>query len=414
MYTKSNCLIAQSGGPTAVINSSLYGAIMEASRSEKIDKVYGGINGIEGIIKGNIIDIFDIPYERIKQMRFSPAAALGSCRYRLKDYLEDEEEYKKLIEIFKKYNIKYFFYIGGNDSMDAVDKISKYAREIGFEINVIGIPKTIDNDLMFTDHSPGFGSAAKYIATTTLELALDAEVYETKTINVLEVMGRNAGWLTASSALVKERLPHLKQLIYLPEIPFNEERFLEDVNKAYKEYGNVFITVSEGLMDEKGNYIGRKENAYHKDAFGHPQLGGVGDYIEKLVKEKIYKRVKMTRLGVTQRCAMHLASKVDFEEAEMLGKEAVKYALFGETGKMISLVRERNYPYTVKTDIVDVDKVCNKEKKMPLNWINEEGNYVTEEFFDYARPLIQGEVKVPMAEGLPYYINLKYAIKKQE
>ncbi|AIS53030.1 pyrophosphate--fructose 6-phosphate 1-phosphotransferase Pfp [Thermoanaerobacter kivui] len=410
MYTKSNCLVAQSGGPTAVINSSLYGVIMEASKSTAIDRIYGGINGIEGIIKGKIIDILDIPYERIRQMRFSPAAALGSCSYKLKDYKEDDSDYKKLIEIFKKYNIKYFFYIGGNDSMDAVDKIHKYTKEIGFDVNVIGIPKTVDNDLMFTDHSPGFGSAAKYIATITLELALDAEVYEAKTINVLEVMGRNAGWLTASSVLAKERFPHLKQLIYLPEVPFNEEKFLEDVNKAYKEYGNVFITISEGIVDEKGNYIAKRDNAYEKDAFGHPQLGGVGDYIEKIIKEKVYKRVKMTRLGVTQRCAMHLASKVDFEEAEMLGREAVKYALDGETGKMIGLIREKDSPYTVKTELVDVDKVCNKEKKMPLSWINSEGNYVTGEFFNYAKPLIQGEVKLPITEGLPYYTNLKYAI----
>ncbi|MGB9678808.1 MAG: 6-phosphofructokinase [Thermoanaerobacteraceae bacterium] len=410
MYNKYNCLVAQSGGPTAVINSSLYGVIMEASKSNLIGKIYGGLNGIEGIINDKIIDILSIPYDKLKLIRFSPAAALGSCRYKLKDFKEDDTDYKKLIEIFKKYNIKFFFYIGGNDSMDAADKINHYAKEQGFEIQVIGIPKTVDNDLVFTDHCPGFGSAAKYIATTTLELALDAEVYETKTINVMEVMGRNAGWLTASSALAGEKMPYLKQLIYLPEVPFNEEKFLDDVYKAHKEYGNVFITVSEGIVDEKGDYVAKRENAYAKDAFGHTQLGGVGDYIESIIKEKIYKRVKMTRLGVTQRSAMHFASKVDFDEAEILGREAVKYALNGETGKMIGLIRESNNPYSVKIGLIELNKVSNQEKKIPIQWINSEGNHITKEFLEYARPLILGEVNIPIVDGIPYYTNFKYAM----
>lgn len=410
MHNKENCLVAQSGGPTAVINSSLYGVIMEISKSHRINRIYGGLNGIEGIINNRIIDILNIPYERIKQMRFSPSAALGSCRYKLKDYTEDDSDYKKLINIFKKYNIKYFFYIGGNDSMDAAAKINRYAKEIGFDLNVIGIPKTVDNDLMHTDHCPGFGSAAKYVATTTLELAMDAEVYELDTINVLEVMGRNAGWLTASSALAGEKMHNLKQLVYLPEVAFNEEKFLDDVSKAHKEFGNVFITVSEGIVDEHGDYVAKRDNAYSKDAFGHTQLGGVGDYIEKIIKEKIHKRVKMTRLGMTQRCAMHLASKVDFEEAEILGREAVNYALCGVSGKMVSLIRESNFPYAVKTGLVKLDEVCNVEKKVPSQWINSDGNYVTDEFLDYVRPLIYGEVNIPTMDGLPYYINLKYAI----
>lgn len=410
MHNKDNCLVAQSGGPTAVINSSLYGVIIEVCKSRRINRIYGGLNGIEGIINDRIIDIFNVPYERIKQMRFSPSAALGSCRYKLKDYTEDDRDYKKLINIFKKYNIKYFFYIGGNDSMDAAAKINRYAKDIGFDVNVIGIPKTVDNDLMHTDHCPGFGSAAKYVATTTLELAMDAEVYDLDTINVLEVMGRNAGWLTASSALASEKMHNLKQLVYLPEVAFNEEKFLEDVSKAHKEFGNVFITISEGIVDEHGNYIAKRENAYDKDAFGHTQLGGVGDYIEKIIKEKIHKRVKMTRLGMTQRCAMHLASKVDFEEAEMLGREAVNYALNGISGKMVSLIRESNFPYIVKTGLIELDKVCNVEKKIPVEWINSDGNYVTDEFMDYARPLIYGEVGIPTMDGLPHYTNFKYAI----
>lgn len=410
MYNKDNCLVAQSGGPTAVINSSLYGVIMEASKSHRIDRIYGGLNGMEGIINDRIIDIFNIPYERIKQMRFSPAAALGSCRYKLKDYTEDDGDYKKLINIFKKYNIKHFFYIGGNDSMDAAAKINQYAKNTGFDVNVIGIPKTVDNDLMHTDHCPGFGSAAKYVATTTLELAIDAEVYDLDTINVLEVMGRNAGWLTASSALAGEKMHNLKQLIYLPEVAFDEGKFLEDVSKAHKEYGNVFITVSEGIVDEHGNYVAKRNNAYSKDAFGHTQLGGVGDYIEKIIKEKVHKRVKMTRLGMTQRCAMHLASKVDFEEAETLGREAVNYALNGVSGKMITLIRESNLPYIVKQGFIDLDKVRNIEKKIPGEWINSDGNYVTNEFLDYVRPLIYGEVGIPTMDGLPYYTNFKYAI----
>jgi 6-phosphofructokinase 1 len=405
--SKANCLVAQSGGPTAVINSSLYGVIMEASNSSKIDKVYGGINGIEGILKKKIIDIFEIPYDRINNMKFTPSAALGSCRYRLKDYKENDEEYRKLFDIFKEFNIKYFFYIGGNDSMETVYKIHSYAQEIGFEINVIGIPKTIDNDLLLTDHSPGFGSAAKFIATVTLELALDGEAYETKTINVMEVMGRNAGWLAASSALVKDKLPNLRHLIYLPEVPFSEEKFLEEVNQAYKEYGNVFITVSEGIKDEKGNYIETGAGSYKQDSFGHRQLGGVGDYIEYLVKQKIYKRVRMTRLGFTQRSALHFASQVDFEEAEKVGRKAVQFALSGESGKMVAIVRDSDAPYTIHFETVDAEKVCNAEKLIPASWITEDGTYVKDEFFRYARPLIQGEVKIPI-DGLPNYISLKH------
>jgi 6-phosphofructokinase 1 len=405
-----NCLVAQSGGPTAVINSSLYGVLTAAMECKTIDKIYGGLHGIEGIINGKIINILDFPSKILKQIKYSPAAALGSCRYRLKDFKEGKDDYIRIFEAFEKYNIRYFFYIGGNDSMDTADKINKYADEIGYDVKVIGIPKTIDNDLMFTDHCPGYGSAAKYIATTTLEIALDTEVYPKNTINVLEVMGRNAGWLTASAALVREKIPWLKHLIYIPEIVFDENKFLEDVENAYKRNGNIFIAVSEGIVDKNGEYVSKRNNMYTEDAFGHAHLGGVGDYIEKIIKENIYKRVKMVRLGTTQRCAMHFASKTDFEEAEVLGERAVEFAIRGISGKMVSIVRKSNYPYVYDIDIVDLNKVCNKEKKIPLSMINEEGNNVTKEFIEYARPLIYGEIDLPFIDGLPHYTNLKYSV----
>ncbi|WP_273702746.1 diphosphate--fructose-6-phosphate 1-phosphotransferase [Thermoanaerobacter sp. A7A] len=245
------------------------------------------------------------------------------------------------------------------------------------------------------------------MATVTLELALDGEAYETKTINVLEVMGRNAGWLAASSALVKDRLPNLRHLIYLPEVPFKEEKFLEEVNKAYKEYGNVFITISEGIKDESGNYVEAGSGSYKQDSFGHTQLGGVGDYLEYLIKQKIYKRVRMTRLGFTQRSALHFASQVDFEEAEKVGRKAVQFALNGESGKMVAIIRDSDNPYTTHIEVINAGEVCNEEKLLPSSWITEDGTYVKEEFFNYARPLIHGEVKIPV-EGLPQYISLKH------
>lgn len=405
-----NCLVAQSGGPTAVINASLYGVIINAVKSNAIKEVYGGINGVEGIIKGNLINLKQVPFEKLKKSEFSPSVALGSCRYKLKDFEEEESDYKKLINVFKNHNIRYFFYIGGNDSMDTAEKINKYAKYIGYDVNVLGIPKTIDNDLMYTDHCPGYGSAAKFIATITLELALDAEAYSVPTINILEVMGRNAGWLTASSALARRKMPRLKLLIYLPETAFSEEKFIEDVKMAYKESKNVFIAVSEGIVDKDGKYISNKNNSYKKDAFGHMQLGGVGDYLELIIKENIYNRVKLTRPGVLQRCAMHFSSLRDFKEAELLGKTAVNYALKGVSGKMLCLKRKKSLNYESYIDVVALSKVCNKEKKVPINMINKEGNNVTDEFITYALPLINGEVRLPIIDGLPSYSNIKFSI----
>lgn len=405
-----NCLVAQSGGPTTVINASLYGVVINAVKSNSINEVYGGINGIEGIINEDLINFKRIPYEKLKRSEYSPSVALGSCRFRLKNYEDDDSDYKKIFNNFKKYNIRYFFYIGGNDSMDTADKINRYANKIGYDIKIIGIPKTIDNDLMYTDHCPGYGSAAKFIAMSTLELALDAEAYSLPTINILEVMGRNTGWLAASAALAKRKMPLLKLLVYIPEMAFSIEKFIEDVTMAQKESKNVFISVSEGVVDKKGNYISCLDGLQKRDSFGHIQLGGIGESLATIVRENVFDRVKLTRLGVLQRCAMHCASLRDFKEAELLGEAAVKYALNGISGKMLCLKRKKSINYDVYIDTIDLNKVSNKEKKMNSEMFNSDYNGITDIFDNYALPLIQGEVRFSMSDGLPSYTNFKYAV----
>ncbi|MGF7431918.1 6-phosphofructokinase [Thermoanaerobacterium thermosaccharolyticum] len=407
MY-RDNCIVAQSGGPTAVINSSLYGIINNAIKCGKFQNVYGGLYGVEGIIKGKIINILDLPFEVINKSRYSPAAALGTCRYRLKDFNEDETDYIKIFSVFKKYNIRSFFYIGGNDSMDTALKINKYAQKIGYDIKVIGVPKTIDNDLLYTDHCPGYGSAAKYIATTTLELALDSDAYDTNIINILEVMGRDAGWLAAASALAKKKFLKLNQLIYLPEVSFDEKNFLNDIESAYSINRNLFIVLSEGIVDKNGNYVMQYNSDNEKDSFGHIQLGGVSNYIGKILKKNISNKVKIkiTKLGSTQRCAMHIASKVDFDEADLLGRKAVDFCIKDMNSIMVALERLSTKPYICDVKAVDLTSVCNKVKKVPLYMINERGNFVTDEFINYVEPLIYGNVKQPFNYDLPSYINL--------
>lgn len=403
---RGNCLVAQSGGPTAVINGSLYGVVTEALNTRCFDMVFGGIHGIKGILEGKIKDLTGISTDYLEKVKLSPSAALGSCRYKLKDPDESTEEYERLFRLFDENGIRYFFYIGGNDSMDSAYKIERYAKKVGYDIKVIGIPKTIDNDLMYTDHCPGYGSAAKYVATAVIELALDSAVYGTGVINVLEVMGRNTGWIAGAAALAGDNVPGLNMLVYLPEVAFDEEKFLNDLDKAFKKDNHLFVVVSEGLVNEKGEYVFNRRNSYKKDIFGHVQLGGVGDYIEQLIKENIYDRVKLTRLGFLQRCAMHCVSKTDLDEAVMVGRMAVEYALDGISGKMVTLKRNEGPKYQCFTDVIDLNKVCNCEKKVPLEWINSEGNFVNQNFLDYVRPLILGEEEVPMKYGLPEYARL--------
>lgn len=394
-----NAIIAQSGGPTAVINNSVCGVIQEWYRANTGGKMYAGIAGIKGILEGDIIDLGYQDPMVIDGLKYTPGAGLWSCRYKVNG---DDQE--KLIDICKKLNIRYFFYNGGNDSMDTAYKTYQAAVASGWEMQVIGVPKTVDNDLPYTDHCPGYGSAAKYIATTVLETGYDLQSVSTKTkVTILEAMGRNAGWLTAAGALAKRTPDEAPHLIYLPEVAFSKEQFLKDVEAVYKRLGYVYIVASEGLADAEGNYFCASEN---KDAFGHAQLSGLGDALKQVVESELGLKARCNTLGSAQRSATHWASKTDMDEAYAAGTTAVKYALAGKTGVMVSLDRAPGSVYQCTMGEVPLEKVANVEKKIPLEWINKEHNYVTQEFIDYARPLIIGEPTLPMKDGVPAYVTI--------
>lgn len=407
MSKKANLLVAQSGGPTVAINSSLAGVISQAIASGKIDKVFGARNGIQGVLKEELTVLSDIFHteEQIKQLQHTPSMYLGSCRYKLKDPDVDESDYLRIIEMLKKYEIKYFFYIGGNDSMDTVAKLSKYAKEKGYEIYVMGIPKTIDNDLEAIDHTPGFGSAAKYIATSILEIAHDTYIYDMESVLIVEIMGRNAGWLAASSVLARTEYSTAPDLIYLPERPFSTACFVQDVKELLKTKKQVIIAVSEGLCDTEGTYVSSQEA--NTDQFGHVRLSGTGKYLEHLIHDTIGCKVRSVELNVLQRCASHIASLTDIQESFELGKRGVNYVLDGVTGCMVRLLRVSDEPYTVEYSVEDINKIANEERKVPLEWINERGNDVTEEMVRYLKPLIQGESAPYYQNGLPQYLFLK-------
>lgn len=397
-----NCLVAQSGGPTAAINASLAGVICAAMKSEKVDRVFGGRNGISGVLKEDFLDLtkrFQNKEADILLLKQTPSMFLGSCRHKLSGK-DAKEEMEQIFRIFEKYNIGYFFYIGGNDSMDTVHRLSAYAREQGSNVKIMGVPKTIDNDLMETDHTPGFGSAAKYIAATVREIACDTNIYPVTTVNIVEIMGRNAGWLTAAAALARSEdgcvAPHL---IYLPEVPFEEEVFIQDVKEKIKQYKRVVVAVSEGVKDAKGNYISARSDKM--DVFGHVQLNGTGKYMESLVAEHVGCKVRSIELNILQRCASHLASATDLEESFGLGAKAVEAALSGCTGEMSVIRRISDAPYEIEYGTAPVELVANFEKKVPRSWISEEGNDVKEELLTYLCPLIQGEVETCYVNGLP-------------
>ena len=360
---KYNLLVGQSGGPTAAINATLAGIIKESLKSEEIDNVYGLIHGIEGIFNNNIINLNNTDIKLLKQ---TPSAYLGSCRKKLPAIEESEEEYKKIFEFFKKKNIKYFLYIGGNDSMDTVFKLSQYAKKNQIDVRIAGVPKTIDNDLCMTDHTPGFGSAAKYIAATVHDIAKDSQVYDLKSVTIVEIMGRHAGWLTAASALArtdKEKAPHL---IYLPEVSFSKEKFIADINNLFdKGIKNIVVAVSEGIKDENGNFISENKNAV-TDAFGHTALSGAGKFLEMLVKDKIGCKVRSVELNVCQRCAGYMLSKTDIFESERIGVSAVKALIKGLSGKMMVFERISDNPYRIKINSVDISKIANYEKKVDV------------------------------------------------
>lgn len=404
---KKNCLIAQSGGPTSVINASVYGVIKEAKASEDIDKVYGAINGIVGVVNSNIFSFEDEKDEEIEKLKRTPSSALGSCRHMLEDCDVNIEEYEKIFNVFDKLEIGYFFYVGGNDSMDTVKKLSEYAKKHNIDIKIMGVPKTIDNDLPETDHCPGFGSAAKYINTSIIENFYDAEVYDKNIVTIIEVMGRNAGWLAASAGLAAEKYDNCPNLIYLPEVAFDFNEFKEDLKLIMKQRGKAMIIVSEGIRNDEGQYIAA--TGYYekgKDAFGHVQLGGAGEVLKSFVQSEVEPRVKLVKFDVLQRAAMHCASLCDLEEAESAGRAAVKFALEGQSGKMVVYKCDRTDGYKCEINIAEVGKIANKEKIIPRDWINERGNFVNEKCLDYLRPLIQGEVVGCYCNGLPDYAKL--------
>ena len=406
---KKNVIVGQSGGPTAVINASLYGVVYEAlNREDACGTVYGMINGIEGFLNDRIMDME--PLEKsgeLELIRTTPGSYLGSCRYKLPEDLGDEV-YPKLFEKFEQYGIGYFFYIGGNDSMDTVSKLSRYAEKTGSDIRFMGIPKTIDNDLVRTDHTPGFGSAAKYVASTVREIAVDASVYDNKkSVTIVEIMGRHAGWLTAASVLARKFDGDNPVLIYLPETAFDPERFIADVNEALEKVSNLVVCISEGINDGNGTFICELASDVGVDNFGHKMLTGSGKYLENLVKEKIGVKVRSIELNVCQRCSSAMLSATDQKEAIASGAYGVKCAIEGETGKMIGFSRLAGEDYKIDYVAEDVNLICNQEKTVPLEWITGNGSDIGQEFIDYARPLIKGEVKVPSEDGLPLFAYRK-------
>lgn len=402
-----NAIFGQSGGPTSVINASAAGVFTEALRQTGvIEKVFGAANGIVGILNEKFYDMSQEDPAELELLKTTPSSALGSCRYKLADLKDDATDYNRLLEVFKKHNIRYFFYNGGNDSMDTCNKISKFMQQSGYECRVIGVPKTIDNDLFGTDHCPGFASAAKYIATTTMEVYLDARVYDTGMITVIEIMGRHAGWLTASAALAAHK-GHGPDLIYLPEIDFDIDKMLADVKKVYEKEGKVIIAVSEGVQTKEGKFIPELVGEVSVDAFGHKQLGGTATVLANYLKKEIGCKVRGIELSLMQRCAAHLASKTDVDESFLAGQTAVRCAVDGMTDYMVGFQRAEGKEYKCEIKLIKLDDVANTESKVPLEWINEEGNFVNEKFIEYALPLIQGESKVAIEDGLPRFAKLK-------
>ena len=404
-----NIAIAQSGGPTCAINASLLGVFSHGAKYEEIDVIYGSVNGIEGLIYDNLVNLCDIITNDndVELIRQTPSTVLGSCRYKLPPFTKDPSVYETIVKNMRAHDIGAFFYIGGNDSMDTVMKLDEYFKENNIDIKVIGVPKTIDNDLPETDHTPGFGSAAKYVATTIKEITRDSSVYAVKSVTIVEIMGRDTGWLTASSAVLRaigETAPHL---IYLPESKFSVKQFLDDIREVQKQHHAVIVAVSEGIeIDEVQEF-----QSGNVDNFGHKYLAGVGKALEKIVSKELSCKVRSIELNVMQRCSSHLSSKRDISEAERIGGAAVKAALDGESGKMMTFKRVSSRPYNVKIESTDVKNVANHVKYFPSEWI-ENGNDVTQDAIDYCLPLIQGEQNFHYLNGLPQHFVLSQALPR--
>ncbi len=403
-----NIAVAQSGGPTSAINSSLAGVFAGAADTPEIECIYGSINGIEGVIKDNFVDLRKIltsDYDR-ELLKKTPSTILGSCRYKLKNPQDDPSDYEKIAAVLTAHNIRAFFYIGGNDSMDTVMKLDAYFKEHNIQIKVIGVPKTIDNDVMNTDHTPGFGSAAKYVATSLQEIIRDSRVYSIPSVTIVEVMGRDAGWLTASSCVLRANGEPAPHLIYLPEVEFSIDKFLDDVKEAQKRYKAVIVAVSEGIRCDDEKYLSTGFSSELTDAFGHKYLSGIGKYLENVTAANIGCKVRSIELNVMQRCSSHIASLTDINEADEIGRAAVKAALNGESGKMMVFRRISNNPYRVEILTSDIREIANKEKKFPVEWINNEHNNVTTDALNYFLPLIQGEPEIEYRNGIPVHFRL--------
>ena len=398
--------MGQSGGPTAVINASVAGIISEALNHECIEEIYGALNGVLGLLQEDLVDLASESQQQIRALKHTPGAALGTCRYKLKK----QADFERVLEVFKAHNIRYFFYLGGNDSQDTADKISKLAQQQGYELRVIGVPKTVDNDLSVTDHCPGYASAVKFIATSVREIACDNEAMgQGDLVSIIEVMGRSAGWLAAGSSLAKRRdHPHdPPHIILLPEVPFAQEKILEDIRRTLKREKFCQIVVAEGLVDADGNYVAADAAT---DAFGHAQLGGAGDVLAEIIETGIPGvKVRVARPGLLQRCAAHAASKTDADEAFLAGQAAVKAAIAGETDKMVTIVRGDGDHYTSETGLAPLGDVANSVKKLPREWINEDGISMNFQFLRYAQPLISGEITIPHENGVPVFARLDKA-----
>ena len=408
---KGNAVVGQSGGPTAAINATLAGVIraaLAASGEGIIHNIYGMRNGIEGFLEERMINLSEIFQNEadIRALELTPAAALGSCRKKMKPPKDDPETYEKLFEIFKKYDIRYFFYIGGNDSMDTVLKLSQYAADHDYEMRVVGVPKTIDNDLMVTDHTPGFGSAAKYVAITMKEILRDVSVYTTKAVTIVEIMGRDAGWLTASAALCSLSDGKGADLIYLPECDFDPEEFISSIKRLQEDHPAILVAVSEGIRFGDGRYVGEGLGGRKVDAFGHVALSGAGRVLEGLVKERLGCKVRSIELNLPQRCASHIASKTDIDESVGVGRAAVEAAVSGKTAVMMTINRADGEEYSVFFDSADIAGIANGVKQVPREFINKEGNHITDECVKYLAPLILGEVFPEYENGLPRHIVL--------
>ena len=414
MSTKAltgSVIIGQSGGPSAVINASAYGVIRTALENENITKVYGAFHGIKGVLNDQLMIMDEEDPKELEHLLYTPSSALGSCRYKIADPDVDDTDYKRILEIFQKYNVRYFFYNGGNDSMDTCNKISKYMNRVGYECRVMGVPKTIDNDLAGTDHCPGFASAAKYIATSVMEVSRDCRVYDTGMVTIIECMGRHAGWLTAAAALagVKGEGP---DLIYLPEVDFNMDAFIADVKRIDAEKKNCIVAVSEGIHYADGTFVSEAKTS-GTDGFGHAQLGGLAARLADVVKAATGAKVRPIELSLLQRCAAHCASGTDIAESFLSGKTAVEAAVSGETDKMVGFACTRDENgYQCRPQLFDLSLVANTEKKVPVEWISADGNGVTQDFIDYCLPLIQGETGMAKEDGLPRFCRLKRVFAK--